>query len=55
MLLIILMFLSIVLQELLLLAKTQPEVFQEVITAYPELAQMLQEDIQTMNGGQSIE
>ena len=44
-----------VLQELLALAKTQPEVFQEVITAYPELAQMLQEDIQTMNGGQSIE
>ena len=44
-----------VLQELLALAKTQPEVFQEVISAYPELAQMLQEDIQTMNGGQSIE
>ena len=44
-----------VLQELLALAKNQPEVFQEVITAYPELAQMLQEDIQTMNGGQSIE
>lgn len=44
-----------VLQELLALAKTEPEVFQEVITAYPELAQMLQEDIQTMNGGQSIE
>lgn len=44
-----------VLQELLALAKNQPEVFQEVISAYPELAQMLQEDIQTMNGGQSIE
>ena len=44
-----------VLQELLALAKTDPEVFQEVISAYPELAQMLQEDIQTMNGGQSIE
>ena len=44
-----------VLQELLVLAKTEPEVFQEVITAYPELAQMLQEDILTMNGGQSIE
>ena len=44
-----------VLQELLVLAKTEPEVFQEVISAYPELAQMLQEDIQTMNGGQSIE
>ena len=44
-----------VLQELLALAKTEPEVFQEVISAYPELAQMLQEDIQTMNGGQSIE
>ena len=44
-----------VLQELLLLAKTEPEVFQEVISAYPELAQMLQEDIQIMNGGQSIE
>ena len=44
-----------VLQELLALAKNQPEVFQEVISAYPELAQMLQEDIQIMNGGQSIE
>ena len=44
-----------VLQELLALAKTEPEVFQEVISAYPELAQMLQEDIQIMNGGQSIE
>ena len=44
-----------VLQELLALAKNEPEVFQEVISAYPELAQMLQEDIQTMNGGQSIE
>ena len=44
-----------VLQELLVLAKTEPEVFQEVISAYPELAQMLQEDIQIMNGGQSIE
>ena len=44
-----------VLQELLALAKTEPEVFQEVISAYPELAQMLQEDIQTMHGGQSIE
>ena len=44
-----------VLQELLSLAKTEPEVFQEVISAYPELAQMLQEDIQIMNGGQSIE
>ena len=43
------------LHELLVLAKTEPEVFQEVISAYPELAQMLQEDIQTMNGGQSIE
>ena len=37
-----------VLQELLTLAQEQPEVFREVLQSYPELAQMLQQDI---NGG----
>ena len=37
-----------VLQELLTLAQEQPEVFREVLQNYPELAQMLQQDI---NGG----
>ena len=37
-----------VLQELLTLAQEQPDVFREVLQNYPELAQMLQQDI---NGG----
>jgi hypothetical protein len=40
-----------VLVELLALAQENPEQFQEIIQTYPELAQMLQEDIQNMNGG----
>lgn len=39
------------LEELLMLAQQQPELFQEVIQAYPQLAEMLQQDIQTMNNG----
>lgn len=39
------------LEELLMLAQQDPDTFREVVEAYPELAQMLQEDIQTMNGG----
>ncbi len=40
-----------VLEELLVLAQSNPEMFQEIIQAYPQLAQMLQQDIQIMNGG----
>ncbi len=40
-----------VLEELIGLSQSDPETFQEVIKAYPELIQMLQEDIQNMNGG----
>ena len=39
------------LEELLMLAQQDPDTFREVVEAYPELAQMLQQDIQTMNGG----
>ena len=39
------------LEELLMLAQQDPDTFREVVEAYPERAQMLQEDIQTMNGG----
>ena len=39
------------LEELLMLAQQDPDTFREIVEAYPELAQMLQEDIQTMNGG----
>lgn len=39
------------LEELLMLAQQQPELFQEIIQAYPQLAEMLQQDIQTMNNG----
>ena len=44
-----------VLEELLGLAQNDPQTFQELIQTYPELAQMLQEDIQNMNGGVSNE
>ena len=40
-----------VLQELLDLSKDDPQAFVELIQAYPELAQTLQEDINNMNGG----
>ena len=40
-----------VLQELLTIAQEQPELFQEIIVNYPELAEMLQQDINVMNGG----
>ena len=40
-----------VLQELLTIAQEQPKLFQEIIVNYPELAEMLQQDINVMNGG----
>lgn len=40
-----------VVEELLNLAQQDPNTFREVLQAYPELAQMLQSDMQTMNGG----
>lgn len=44
-----------VLEELVMLAQQEPETFNELIQAYPQLAQMLQEDINNMNGGQTID
>ena len=40
-----------VLEELLALAQQDPEMFREIIQNYPQLAEMLQQDIQNMNGG----
>ena len=40
-----------VLEELLMLAQQDPEMFREIIQSYPQLAEMLQQDIQNMNGG----
>ena len=40
-----------VLQELLQLSQTDPESFAQLIQTYPQLAEMLQEDMQNMNGG----
>lgn len=40
-----------VLEELLMLAQQDPETFTQILQTYPELAQMLQEDMQNMNGG----
>lgn len=40
-----------VLEELLTLSQQDPETFMQILQTYPELAQMLQEDIQNMNGG----
>lgn len=40
-----------VLEELLMLSQQDPETFMQILQNYPELAQMLQEDIQNMNGG----
>ena len=40
-----------VLEELLALAQQDPDMFREIIQSYPQLAEMLQQDIQNMNGG----
>lgn len=40
-----------VLEELLALAQQDPEMFSEILQNYPQLAEMLQQDIQNMNGG----
>ena len=40
-----------VLEELLALAQQDPEMFREIIQSYPQLAEMLQQDMQNMNGG----
>ena len=40
-----------VLEELLALAQQDPEMFREILQNYPQLAEMLQQDIQNMNGG----
>lgn len=40
-----------VLEELLMLAQQDPEMFMEIIQNYPQLAEMLQQDMQNMNGG----
>ena len=40
-----------VLEELLALAQQDPEMFRKIIQSYPQLAEMLQQDIQNMNGG----
>ena len=40
-----------VLEELIVLAQQDPEMFREIIQSYPQLAEMLQQDIQNMNGG----
>ena len=40
-----------VLEELLMLTQQDPEMFTQIIQTYPQLAEMLQQDIQNMNGG----
>lgn len=40
-----------VLEELLMLAQQDPEMFTQIIQTYPQLAEMLEQDIQNMNGG----
>jgi hypothetical protein len=40
-----------VLEELLALAQQDPEMFREILQNYPQLAKMLQQDMQNMNGG----
>lgn len=40
-----------VLEELLSLAQQDPEMFREIIQSYPQLVEMLQQDMQNMNGG----
>ena len=44
-----------VLQELLMLSQNDPETFKEIIVNYPQLAEMLEQDIETMNGGKTLE
>ena len=44
-----------VIMELIQLSQTDPESFAQLIQTYPQLAQMLQEDMQNMNGGQPNE
>ena len=41
-----------VLEELMMLAENNPDMFQQVIEQYPQLAEMLQQDISVMNGEQ---
>lgn len=41
-----------VIEEIMNLAKENPEALQEIFDTYPQLLEMLQGDIQTMNGGQ---
>lgn len=40
-----------VLEELLTLAQQDPDMFREILQNYPQLAEMLQQDMQNMNGG----
>lgn len=40
-----------VLEELLALAQQDPEMFREILQNYPQLVEMLQQDMQNMNGG----
>lgn len=40
-----------VLEELLALAQQDPDMFREILQNYPQLAEMLQQDMQNMNGG----
>lgn len=40
-----------VLEELLALTQQDPEMFREILQNYPQLAEMLQQDMQNMNGG----
>ena len=40
-----------VLQELLQLSQTDPDAFTQLVQTYPQLVEMLQEDMQNMNGG----
>ena len=37
--------------ELIQLSQADPDAFTQLIQTYPQLAQMLQEDMQNMNGG----
>ena len=41
-----------VLEELMMLAQNDPDMFKQVIEQYPQLAEMLQQDISVMNGEQ---
>jgi len=34
-----------------MLAQQDPEMFRQIIQTYPQLAEMLQQDMQNMNGG----